>query len=372
MGKDLCGFVYGSLRLGKGDIRKKEMLKGDKMALERLLGALETRGYLFPECRLKRDDTGDLCLLGQGASGIVYEMQDVEGKSFALKVIGLGNYILEPDNFYDLAEEYCKISNDNEGIIHIIDAKEWIVKEGDGERIFVREIGEQYEKEEGIILQFVLLEYLKVVLSKDGKAVYLQREQLRDEMEICILGMQIGKALSFLHERDYVHRDVKLENIYWDENNLCYKLGDLDTMERTGDGINTLSVYTDGYAAPEIRGKEMICYDKTADIYSLGICMYLLLNELRFPASSGYFVDSEQYTENFTFPKPSNASEKLTCIIQKMCSYNKNDRYQSMEEVVDAIQKVMQEKGEERILIFIENSDGMEFTAWMPKMDRPA
>ena len=352
--------------------RGKDMQAEDREALERILEALEEGGFLSSECRLKRDDTGSLCLLGQGASGIVYEMQDTEGKSYALKVIGLGNHILEPDIFYDLAEEYCKISNDNEGIIHIIDAKEWIVKEGDGERIFVREIGEQYEKEEGIILQFVLLEYLKVVLSKDGKAVYLQREQLRDEMEICILGMQIGKALSFLHERDYVHRDVKLENIYWDENNLCYKLGDLDTMERAGDGIKPLSVFTDGYAAPEIRGRERICYEKTADIYSLGMCMYLLLNGLRFPASSGYFVDSEQYSENYAFPKPDNASEKLICVIQKMCSYNKKDRYQSMEEVVDAIQKVVQEKKEESVLIFIENSDGMEFTAWIPKMDRPA
>ena len=42
------------------------------------------------------------------------------------------------------------------------------------------------------------------------------------------------------------------------------------------------------------------------------------------------------------------------------------------EEVVDAIQKVMQEKKEESVLIFIENSDGMEFAAWIPKMDRPA
>ena len=89
----------------------------DREALERILEALEEGGFLSSECRLKRDDTGSLCLLGQGASGIVYEMQDTEGKSYALKVIGLGNHILEPDIFYDLAEEYCKISNDNEGRI---------------------------------------------------------------------------------------------------------------------------------------------------------------------------------------------------------------------------------------------------------------
>ena len=58
--------------------RGKDMQAEDREALERILEALEEGGFLSSECRLKRDDTGSLCLLGQGASGIVYEMHDVE------------------------------------------------------------------------------------------------------------------------------------------------------------------------------------------------------------------------------------------------------------------------------------------------------
>ncbi len=85
----------------------------DREALERILEALEEGGFLSSECRLKRDDTGSLCLLGQGASGIVYEMQDTEGKSYALKVIGLGNRIIDPDKYYDWMGTYQNLFREN-------------------------------------------------------------------------------------------------------------------------------------------------------------------------------------------------------------------------------------------------------------------
>lgn len=346
------------------------MQKEDGEALDRLLETLEEEGFLFPECRLKRDDTGDLCLLGQGANGIVYEMQDTKGKSYALKVIGLGNRIIDPDKYYDWMGTYQNLFHDCEYMIHIIDAREFLLVFSDSEKLSVRDAGSLCDEKEGIILQFVLMEKLEVVLAKEGKNASLRRN-LQSEKEVINFALQIGKALYVMHSGNYVHGDVKLENMYFDKKKGCYKLGDFNSMERAGKTVDVFA-YTDGYVAPEIKKRKTTQYERTADIYSFGVCLFLLLNNLHFPSSSGYIVNRLQYADNYSFPNPRNASDKMTHIIQKMCRYNKNDRYQSMEEVMDAIQKVMQEMKEESILIFVESSDGMEFSIWIPKMNRPA
>lgn len=77
-----------------------------------------------------------------------------------------------------------------------------------------------------------------------------------------------------------------------------------------------------------------------ADIYSFGITLYLLLNDLKFPASSGYYANPVQYSEEFIIPAPIHASEALTRIVRKMCSYHIRDRYQSMEEVMTDIRRI--------------------------------
>ena len=80
----------------------------------------------------------------------------------------------------------------------------------------------------------------------------------------------------------------------------------------------------------------------TADIYSFGITLYLLLNELRFPGSDGYYSKVEvQYNPDFVFPAPVHASGAMTRVIRKMCSYYPEDRYQTMNEVLADLSRLL-------------------------------
>ena len=69
--------------------------------------------------------------------------------------------------------------------------------------------------------------------------------------------------------------------------------------------------------------------------------MYLLLNELKFPGSNGYYSVAVQYNSDFVFPAPTHASEGMTRIIRKMCSFYSEERYQTMSEVLADLSRVL-------------------------------
>ena len=95
------------------------------------------------------------------------------------------------------------------------------------------------------------------------------------------LGIDICRALELCHRKNIIHRDIKPQNILISDNG-DFKLGDFGisrTMEKTTGGMSKKGTYK--YMAPEVfRGED---YDSTADIYSLGIVLYMLLNGNRTP-----------------------------------------------------------------------------------------
>uniref|UniRef100_A0A1I7WBU1 non-specific serine/threonine protein kinase n=1 Tax=Heterorhabditis bacteriophora TaxID=37862 RepID=A0A1I7WBU1_HETBA len=119
---------------------------------------------------------------------------------------------------------------------------------------------------------------------------------------------QIGSAVQFLHDMNIAHRDIKLENILCRlvisqvidylilNDSLCfvllkifpfavfsstgddcvYKLGDYGFAKRPERNVLMESpCCTPFYAPPEVLGRER--YDKSCDMWSLGVAMYILL-----------------------------------------------------------------------------------------------
>uniref|UniRef100_A0AAY4EFC6 non-specific serine/threonine protein kinase n=1 Tax=Denticeps clupeoides TaxID=299321 RepID=A0AAY4EFC6_9TELE len=103
-------------------------------------------------------------------------------------------------------------------------------------------------------------------------------DQAFTEREASNIMKSIGEAIQFLHAINIAHRDVKPENLLFTSKrpNAVLKLTDFGFAKETTthNSLNT-PCYTPYYVAPEVLGPEK--YDKSCDMWSLGVIMYILL-----------------------------------------------------------------------------------------------
>ncbi len=143
----------------------------------------------------------------------------------------------------------------------------------------------------------------------------------------------IAKGLSYLHDRGIVHRDLKPGNIFYDEGYV--KIGDyglskhLSMSRHSG---NTVSVGTVHYMAPEIGSGS---YTKAIDIYALGVILYeMLTGRLPFTGSSMAEILMRHLQDR---PDVGAIPEPFKSVIVRALQKNPLDRYQDVNEMVDAI-----------------------------------
>lgn len=320
------------------------MLSLDELGVDRLLLQLEEKQYIDPRYQFVKENN-ELKLLGTGGFSYVYEMYDslAPENKYAAKVVGLGTKPVDEQLVLETTQIQYFLSEQSENIMRVIAL--WTMKlhlDKNGDVTSITGINqEEYADADGVLLEIVLMEKLDNILDRDKYGnIELLRDELKSEEGVIRFAENIGRALFAVHSNGFLHRDIKLENIFWDKNLKQYKLGDFGIARYVGeDGAETV-VFTDGYGAPEIERQLVESYNLTADIYSLGITLFLLLNELRFPASDGYRANIVQYSKDFVVPAPSNSSEEMARIIRKMCSYQVKDRYQSVEEVLMDIGRI--------------------------------
>ncbi len=168
-----------------------------------------------------------------------------------------------------------------------------------------------------------------------------------DEPTALRLGCEISSALAYATDSGLVHRDVKPENIFVDQMGR-FKLGDFGiarTIEKTTGGLSKKG--TESYMAPEVYlGKT---YNDQIDIYSLGIVLYRLMNNNRLPfyppvTEKISFSDREtalmKRMQGTPLPAPANGSREFQAVILKACEYLPENRYESMHELYNVLQKL--------------------------------
>ena len=160
--------------------------------------------------------------------------------------------------------------------------------------------------------------------------------------EIIKLGKDIASALILCEKKNIIHRDIKPANIMVSQFG-NYKLGDFGVSKIMDHETYATAMGTPDYQAPEVVHMER--YGQAADIYSLGITLYWLLNNRKMP----FIGADEQQTpilkdeamkkryRGEVLPAPKNGSTKLKEIVLKACAYRPGDRYVSAQEMYDAL-----------------------------------
>lgn len=312
--------------------------------IESILGQLNDQNLPFGKY-VFASENGKLVLLGKGSSANVYraETRTKQKSGYAIKVIGFGDKHVQSESFRTSAKLQSELGLFRDDIVVIYDFVELKVWIEGSHTVTKSEIIDSHEAEEIVegdflYLQFILMEEATPVLidNKFGQPSLRPRMLASfDVNEILKLANDIGAALSAAHAKKLIHRDVKLENIFCTADGEHYKLGDFGIARTADDGLASTVAFTKGYGAPEVVGTLEGRYDFTADIYSFGMLLYVLLNELRFPGSKNYHPNIIQYTRSFRAEYPTNGSDGLCDIVLKMISYDPDGRYQTMDEVLN-------------------------------------
>ena len=285
---------------------------------------LERSEEQFPELPMQWRDHGYEIdqRLGKGAYGAVYRLvknRGAENEEFsALKVISweLGTeQIREYDNDLEKARRnFSRLFNKAVNEVSILESLA-------GEAHIVQLKGSCIEKmpEENYCRLYIQMEYLTDLLS------FMDQEGPLDETEVIRLGIELCRALEVCHRQGILHRDIKPENIMVAKDG-TFKLGDFGLAREWDDGSMTV-IGTRNYMAPEVYNT---FYDKSADIYSLGMVLYYFANDMRLP-----FWDLHDSVAQMNarckgeLPEPKTAFEPLRRIILKACAFEPKDRYQS-------------------------------------------
>lgn len=170
-----------------------------------------------------------------------------------------------------------------------------------------------YEKDKFCLTEFI-----------DGKILKHVNFTTDESLKIILKLLNILKRLEFF---GYIHNDIKSNNIMIDKNNNIYLI----------DFSNFVKISTKGYyitynsASPELINKEEL--DIRSEIYSIGVLLYELIT------GKNYF---EKMTKEEILKLKKNdivVSEDvpLKNIIEKCMKFDKNERYQTYDELIKDI-----------------------------------
>ena len=298
----------------------------------------------FENIRLPWPEWEIVKYLGGGAYGVVYEIErNISGiqEKAALKIVSRPKDNSEIESYYDNGYDEASIISSYESEIRNYIKEYKLMKELQGQSNIVScDDFKVVPHENGIggdiFIRMELLTSLAQVLRKKEKL---------SEQEIIKLGKDISHALILCESKNIIHRDIKPANIMVSQFG-DYKLGDFGVSKIMDHTTYATKMGTQEYQAPEVVHMEK--YGHTADIYSLGITLYWLLNNRRMP-----FIDAngkitaelkdeamDKRYRGEKLPAPKNGSDELKRIVLKACAYRSENRYASAQEMYDALDKI--------------------------------
>ncbi|HTK57327.1 MAG TPA: protein kinase, partial [Gemmatimonadales bacterium] len=158
--------------------------------------------------------------------------------------------------------------------------------------------------------------------------------------EIRRLLLEAGGALGHAAKHGIVHRDIKPDNIMFDEFGQCivtdFGIAKAASGQKlTGTGM---SIGTPHYMSPEQARAQPI--DGRSDIYSLGIVAYqALVGQVPYDGDDSFSIGYKHIMEPIPEPELHSADERqLFDVIRKMIAKEPAERFQSSDELVAALE----------------------------------
>ena len=146
----------------------------------------------------------------------------------------------------------------------------------------------------------------------------------------------VAQALDYAHRRGFVHRDVKPENVLFDEDDRP-QLTDFGIARAMAEGTLTAAGMVIGsphYMSPEqTRGLKV---DGRSDLYSLGVVLYeMLTGQLPFQASDTFAVAYSHIND----PVPDLPRELAGWqpVLDRLLAKSPDDRYSSADELAQVL-----------------------------------
>ncbi len=249
--------------------------------------------------------------LGEGGFGRVFLAEHKAlGRKEVIKLLGFEQSKNPEIKARFLQEARILASLNHPGIINIRD-----VSEAEGRPYYIMEY-----KDRGSLHDFLI------------KNQPLQLHVVRE------LILKILKALSVIHKKGILHRDLKPDNVLISEEGEpvlidfgIARLEDGDSSNKTKTGI---ALGTPAYMSPEQwEGKKI---SECSDLYSIGILFYELLT------GQVPFASLEVFSKEL--PRSSSLPENLYIFLQKACAKDPLNRFSSAEEMTQALENITHTK----------------------------
>lgn len=186
---------------------------------------------------------------------------------------------------------------------------------------------------------FIAMEYLS-----GGTLEEFIRNNFPLPREVLInIAKQICDGLAAIHAKNIVHRDLKSQNIMFDENGIIRimdfglsKSPLVSTMTSLGTVVGTL-----GYVAPEQITN--IHVDQRTDVFSLGVVLYeMAANKLPFTGENEMALIHSIFNTVPARPSDINSSvpKSIDEIIFKCISKNPDERFDTADEIINAFNEL--------------------------------
>ena len=172
-----------------------------------------------------------------------------------------------------------------------------------------------------------------------------QRRMVGDQPKVAALVRTLLQALDFAHMRGVVHRDVKAENVLFDDADRPM-LADFGIALRRGYGSRVttagLAVGSTAYMPPEqARGNEV---DRRVDLYSIGVLTWEMLTG-KLPYNAGDALSMALKHVQDPIPRLPPALKHWQGFIDKAMAKRPEDRYASAREMLDGLDEVERRAG---------------------------